>query len=163
MSDATSGSPPAEPDFLDRLLARYAPAAAARPGVARVRPRLAGPFERIEAIRSTAGGPDESVPLWPVAAPVAAHRDDPARPGVHEVRQYTERERAVVHTERVPAPGPASRQAPRTEREAPLLRPTAPVLPGPRPWGGPPGGGGGPGGPPRLRAVLASYTAVLFE
>ncbi|MBT2677254.1 hypothetical protein J7E95_42025, partial [Streptomyces sp. ISL-14] len=66
MSDA-EGAP--VPDFLDRLIARHAPAAAgARTDVVRVRPRLPGPFERVEAVRGTAPEPDDgSDLLWPSA------------------------------------------------------------------------------------------------
>ncbi|CCK31951.1 hypothetical protein BN159_7572 [Streptomyces davaonensis JCM 4913] len=121
MSDA-EGTP--VPDFLDRLLARHAPAAAPRPDVARLRPRLPGPFERVEAVRGTAQEPDETTPavaLWPTAAP---QHDAPGRT---EVRLRTERERTVVRTEHTveerelsPTPVPLT---------APLLRPAAPVAP----------------------------------
>lgn len=40
------------PDYFDRLLARYTPVPAAGAGAARVRPRLPGPFERVEALRA---------------------------------------------------------------------------------------------------------------
>ncbi|MEU5576018.1 hypothetical protein [Streptomyces coeruleorubidus] len=68
MSESTAEGR-AEPDFLDRLLARHAAPVAQRPGVVRVRPRLAGPFERTEAVRGAAPDPDGAEPLWPVAAP----------------------------------------------------------------------------------------------
>ncbi|MFB7927923.1 hypothetical protein ACFC4C_02320 [Streptomyces sp. NPDC056039] len=131
MSDSTSQGRP-EPDFLDRLLARHAAPAERRPGVVRVRPRLAGPFERVEAVRAAAPDPDGTEPLWPVAAPAAVARPDGTRPAAREVVR-TERERTVVRTEQAPAhdepaPGPAARPA---ESEGPLLRPvtsTGPVL-----------------------------------
>ncbi|MEU2270186.1 hypothetical protein ABZ568_28030, partial [Streptomyces olindensis] len=108
MSESSADGRP-EPDFLDRLLARHAAPAAQRPGVVRVRPRLAGPFERIEAVRATPADPDGSEPLWPVTAPAAAARPGPARPAAREV-VVTERERTVVRTEQAPAPAdPAAR------------------------------------------------------
>ncbi|CAL9325452.1 hypothetical protein [Streptomyces sp. SudanB52_2052] len=130
MSESSADGRP-EPDFLDRLLARHAAPAAQRPGVVRVRPRLAGPFERIEAVRATPADPDGSEPLWPVTAPAAAARPGPARPAAREV-VVTERERTVVRTEQAPAPAdPAARPVRPAEPEAPLLRPvaaTGPVL-----------------------------------
>ncbi|MGX1566385.1 KR domain-containing protein [Streptomyces sp. NPDC055509] len=128
-SDSTSQGRP-EPDFLDRLLARYATPAARRPGVVRVRPRLAGPFERVEAVRAAAPDPDGTEPLWPVAAPAAAvARPDGTRPAAREVVR-TERERTVVRTEQAPASGePALRPARPAESEGPLLRPVTPTGP----------------------------------
>ncbi|GGX01400.1 hypothetical protein [Streptomyces lomondensis] len=132
MSESTADGRP-EPDFLDRLLARHAAPAARRPGVVRVRPRLAGPFERIEAVRAGAPGPDGTEPLWPVAAPATGPRPDPARPAAREVVR-TERERTVVRTEQAPAPhDPAVRPARPAETEGPLLRPVAATGPALRP------------------------------
>ncbi|MFJ8635796.1 hypothetical protein [Streptomyces sp. NPDC093568] len=130
MSDA-DGAP--VPDFLDRLIARHAPAAAGpRPGVTRVRPRLPGPFERVEAVRGTAPEPDEgSGLLWPSTAPAAVRPGDAPRPSPSAARMHTEWERTVVRTEQAPA-DPAPRPAARPLPEAPLLRPVAPVQPGPR-------------------------------
>ncbi|MEV6997147.1 hypothetical protein AB0N62_05530 [Streptomyces sp. NPDC093982] len=131
MSDA-DGAP--VPDFLDRLIARHAPAAVGpRPGVVRVRPRLPGPFERVEAVRATAPEPDDgSDLLWPATTPSAVRPGDRPSPATPAARPHTERERTVVRTERAPA-DPAPRPAPRALPEAPLLRPVAPVAPGPRP------------------------------
>ncbi|WP_371582232.1 hypothetical protein [Streptomyces sp. NBC_01314] len=132
MSDA-DGTP--VPDFLDRLIARHTPAAAGpRPGVSRVRPRLAGPFERVEAVRGTAPEADDgSGLLWPSATPSADAQRDVPRPAA-EVRLRTERERTVVRTERAPTDGDLTpRPAVRAVPETPLLRPVAPVAPGPRP------------------------------
>ncbi|MFD0513606.1 hypothetical protein ACFQ0Q_31450 [Streptomyces aureus] len=64
MSD--SEAPEGSPDFLDRLLARHT---APRPAAARVRPRLPGPFERVEAVRAAAPAPGEDALLWPAATP----------------------------------------------------------------------------------------------
>ncbi|OXY88377.1 hypothetical protein [Streptomyces diastatochromogenes] len=127
MSDSSSRAPEAEPDFLDRLIARHtAPA----PDTVRVRPRLPGPFERVEAVRAGTPDPDatDSV-LWPTATPSPAPDRDAPRPAA-EARLHTERERTVVHTERAPAE-PAPRPAPTALPEAPLLRPAAPLAPGP--------------------------------
>ncbi|MFG1671173.1 hypothetical protein [Streptomyces sp. Y7] len=131
MSD-TDGAP--VPDFLDRLIARHAPAAAgSRPDVVRVRPRLPGPFERVEAVRGTAPEPDEGADLlWPATAPAAERPGEAPSPAPPVARPHTERERTVVRTEHTPA-DPAPRPAARALPETPLLRPVAPVAPGPRP------------------------------
>ncbi|MGW0825674.1 hypothetical protein [Streptomyces sp. NPDC002845] len=134
MSDSpTSAS--SGPDFLDRLIARHAtPADTPRPGVTRVRPRLPGPFERIEAVRTGAPEPDGPQPLWPTSAPSAVPQHDTPRPAPADgARPSTERGRTVVRTERAPAdPVPhAVRTAPAPE--APLLRPAAQVAPRPAP------------------------------
>ncbi|KUO05419.1 hypothetical protein [Streptomyces caeruleatus] len=127
MSDA-DGAP--VPDFLDRLIARHTPAAAGnRPGVVRVRPRLPGPFERVEAVRSTAPDPDDGTDLlWPATTPSAVRQGEATRPATPPARSHTERERTVVRTERAPA-DPAPRPLP----ETPLLRPVAPLAAEPRP------------------------------
>ncbi|WP_405815224.1 hypothetical protein OG241_11940 [Streptomyces sp. NBC_01390] len=132
MSDSPA---PDGPDFLDRLIARHT--AGAVPGASRVRPRLPGPFERVEAVRATAPEPDGEAPLWPAAAPVAAapHPDRP-RPAASGARPAPERERTVVHTERVYDSRPTE-PAPRTaDPEGPLLRPVTQLLPSPRPTAG---------------------------
>jgi hypothetical protein len=132
MSEST-GDDRREPDFLDRLLARHAAPGAQRPGVVRVRPRLAGPFERVEAVRGAAPDPDGTEPLWPVAAPADATRPDLARPVAREVVR-TERERTVVRTEQAPAPdGTGPRPARPADPEGPLLRPVTPAGPALRP------------------------------
>ncbi|MDG9715542.1 hypothetical protein [Streptomyces sp. DH24] len=134
MSDPTAGRPGGPtPDFLDRLLARHAPVAAARADVARVRPRLPGPFERIEAVRGRDADRDGTEPLWPVTAPLTERREEAARPTAREVLR-TERERTVVRTEQAPAPDtPAPRPAAPPLPETPLLRPVTPLTPGLRP------------------------------
>ncbi|WP_329342260.1 hypothetical protein OG252_39685 [Streptomyces sp. NBC_01352] len=118
------------PDFLDRLIARHAaPAATPRPGAGRVRPRLPGPFERVEAVRAQAATPDEDGLLWPSTTPTVLPPPDAPRPAATgEARVYTERERTVVRTERAPAE-PASRPAAQAAPEIPLLRPAAPLVP----------------------------------
>ncbi|MGW2705646.1 hypothetical protein [Streptomyces sp. NPDC001340] len=129
MSDSSSRAPEAEPDFLDRLIARHA---APGPDTVRVRPRLPGPFERVEAVRARTPDPDapDSVP-WPSATLAPAPDRDVPRPAA-QLRLHTERERTVVRTERAPAEQ-TSRPAPTALPEAPLLRPAAPLAPGPLP------------------------------
>ncbi|WP_328869530.1 hypothetical protein OHT76_05090 [Streptomyces sp. NBC_00287] len=128
MSDSFAGEP--VPDFLDRLLARHTPAPGPRPGVVRVRPRLPGPFERVEAVRGTAPEADEG-PLWPSDTPAAA--PERSAPSPAQVRTHTERERTVVRTEQAASDGDlAPRPAPAPERDVPLLRPVAPLAAVPR-------------------------------
>ncbi|PTM94793.1 hypothetical protein [Streptomyces sp. VMFN-G11Ma] len=119
---------PASPDFLDRLIARHT---APRPAAVRVRPRLPGPFERVEAVRSRSAAPEDDALLWPQATPAAPSADLP-RTTAGEARTHTEREHTLVRTEHEPA-GPDPRPAAPTRTAAPLLRPAAPVAPGPRP------------------------------
>ncbi|NUK85419.1 hypothetical protein HRW19_13925, partial [Streptomyces lunaelactis] len=117
------------PDYFDRLLARYTPVSATggAGGAARVRPRLPGPFERVEALRSAPQEPDAPAALIP-SAPAFG----PAESVRHEREVRTDRH-TVLRTEAA-RPGeperPAVRAVPRTE---PLLRPVAPASPGPRP------------------------------
>ncbi|MFF1758018.1 hypothetical protein [Streptomyces sp. NPDC058266] len=125
-SEAPGGSPD-RADFFDRLLARHA---AARPAAARVRPRLPGPFERVEAVRAAAPGPDEDTLLWPAATPSAAPLPDAPSPTVVAARTHTERERTVVHTEQAAEPQ-APRPAAPDRAEAPLPRPATFVAPAP--------------------------------
>ncbi|MGW1007853.1 hypothetical protein, partial [Streptomyces sp. NPDC002520] len=128
MSDSSSRAPEAEPDFLDRLIARHA---APAPDAVRVRPRLPGPFERVEAVRARTPDPDAAdSALWPTATTAPAPERDLPRPTAAEVRHHTERERTVVRTERSPVE-PQARPAPRPLPEAPLLRPVAPLAPRP--------------------------------
>jgi len=67
MSDTQAA--PDFPDFFDRLLARHT---APRPAAVRVRPRLPGPFERVEAVRAGAPAPEEDTLLWPATTPARA-------------------------------------------------------------------------------------------
>ncbi|MFE5022402.1 hypothetical protein ACFRAO_03455 [Streptomyces sp. NPDC056656] len=123
-SEGPGGSPDCA-DFFDRLLARHT---APRPAAARVRPRLPGPFERVEAVRAAAPAPDEDVLLWPAATPSAVPLPDAPSPTAVAARTHTERERTVVHSERV-AEQQGPRPAPVVMAEASLLRPAAPVAP----------------------------------
>ncbi|MFD7505952.1 hypothetical protein [Streptomyces sp. NPDC059850] len=122
-------------DYFDRLIARHAPASAVAvsPGgadgaaTARVRPRLPGPYERIEALRAPEPFLDEPGPLLaapPDPAPV------PERFLVREIRT-TDRETVVRGTEPAPRAEPDRPAAP--PAAAPLLRPATPLTPGPRP------------------------------
>lgn len=135
MSDSSvsdpSRAPAPEPDFLDRLIARHAVAA---PDTVRVRPRLPGPFERVEAVRAGTPEPHAAdATAWPPATPAVVPDRDGPRPDA-EIRRHTERERTVVHTERAPAEPEAARPAPAALIEAPLLRPVAaPPAAGPLP------------------------------
>ncbi|MFI8785356.1 hypothetical protein [Streptomyces sp. NPDC055105] len=127
MSD--SEAPGGSPDFLDRLLARHT---APRPAAARVRPRLPGPFERVEAVRAAAPAPGEDALLWPAATPPTVPLPDAPPPTVVAARTHTERERTVVHAEREAEPqGP--RPAAPARAEAPLPRPAISVAPALRP------------------------------
>ncbi|TJZ52998.1 hypothetical protein FCH28_17720 [Streptomyces piniterrae] len=140
------------PDYFDRLLARHAPASAAGPlppgtpaggpdgggggRPARVRPRLPGPFERIEALRGARDTFDDEAAVPALLAPPAPQLrlpDGPFSPIEREVRT-TERE-TVLRT------GPAVRDAsdaPDGSRrpDAPLLRPAASPAPPARPGSG---------------------------
>ncbi|MFH7334107.1 hypothetical protein [Streptomyces hygroscopicus] len=130
MSDPSVPDPARVPDFLDRLIARHAVTA---PDTVRVRPRLPGPFERVEAVRSRGAEPDtDGVTARPSAAPAAAPPSEGPRPAP-EVRRYTEHERTVVHTERPAAERESARATPPLQAEPPLLRPAAPATAGPHP------------------------------
>ncbi|MET7630407.1 hypothetical protein [Streptomyces sp. NPDC005078] len=108
------------PDYFDRLLARYTPVPAAGGGAARVRPRLPGPFERVEALRSGPPEPDEPAALIP-SAPRPAF--GPAESVRHEREVRTDRE-TVVRTEAAAVPGePERRAAQPGPVTGPLLRP----------------------------------------
>ncbi|MGW3034691.1 hypothetical protein ACWDCB_26185 [Streptomyces sp. NPDC001178] len=120
------------PDFLDRLLVRHA---SPRPAAVRVRPRLPGPFERVEAVRAAAPAADEDTLLWPATTPAPVAPPDAPRASAVQARTHPERERTVVRTEREPVE-PAPRASEPVRAEAPLLRPVAPVAPGPLPEAG---------------------------
>ncbi|MFF4602042.1 hypothetical protein ACFY12_04675 [Streptomyces sp. NPDC001339] len=152
-------------DYFGRLLARYAPERPGAPsadrsadpfaaasdgrtygtdgradgdGAARrtlVRPRLPGPFERIEALRGASGEPgvpDAPAPPSPRAAwspPFDGERIRYER----EIRT-TERERrtTVLRGEEAPRGAADGLIGPAVRPAAPLLRPAASVEPGPR-------------------------------
>jgi hypothetical protein len=118
------------PDFLDRLIARHT---APRPAAVRVRPRLPGPFERVEAVRAAAPAPEEDTLPWPATTPPAVPPAQAPYPAAVETRTtHTERERTVVRPARAEQRAvPPTPVVPRPE--VPLLRPAAPVTPAPRP------------------------------
>ncbi|BCL31746.1 hypothetical protein ACFFS2_17275 [Streptomyces aurantiacus] len=140
MSDPLGGRPEEErasraPDFFDRLLARHTPAAVPPANVVRLRPRLAGPFERAEAVRADGPDPEQDTrgPLWPTSNQVPRGEGDVADSTVREIQFRTERERTVVRPGRAPSDEPASRPPARDLPETPLLRPATVVVPAPRP------------------------------
>ncbi|WP_405719165.1 hypothetical protein [Streptomyces sp. NBC_00046] len=118
------------PDHFDRLLARHAGGPAPHAGVTRVRPRLAGPFERVEAVRGTGlPDPDSAEPLWPTYSRPAVERGE-LEPGTREVRFHSERDHTVVRTETHPAPPQPTPSTPTpAPPEVPLLRPAAAPVP----------------------------------
>ncbi|AIR97479.1 hypothetical protein [Streptomyces glaucescens] len=128
----TDVSTPQGGDFLDRLIARHAPAPGSLPRAARVRPRLPGPFERVEAVRAR-GTEEDAAPVWPATtSPAEPRGDGPARPvpAAGPARLLTERERTVVRAEPAPAkPPPPAPPVP----APPLPRPVAPPPPARRP------------------------------
>ncbi|MFI2367894.1 hypothetical protein [Streptomyces sp. NPDC018833] len=109
------------PDYFDRLLARYTPVGGAAGAPTRVRPRLPGPFERVEALRYGPREPDEPASLIP-----SAHVPPPATEASvrHEHDVRTEN-RTVVRTERIRAA--EGERSPGRPAHEPLLRPAAPV------------------------------------
>ncbi|MFI1393597.1 hypothetical protein [Streptomyces sp. NPDC020681] len=118
------------PDYFDRLLARYTPVPAAGGGGARVRPRMPGPFERIEALRTAPQEPDEPAALIP-SAPGPAF--GPAELIRHEREVRTDRH-TVVRTEAARPDENAGRTGAEVAAPPePLLRPAAPAAPRPRP------------------------------
>ncbi|MEU3708772.1 hypothetical protein [Streptomyces catenulae] len=145
MPELPEPTPAGSGDYLGRLLARYAPAPPADPfgppggadGPGRralVRPRLPGPFERVEAVRGPADGEAADDGL---SSPRAAGRPVPAPSAgqpprtAHRSEIHTRAEReTVIRTEAAPeadrgpvAPGPVP---------APALRPTATATPAAR-------------------------------
>ncbi|MFI9586061.1 hypothetical protein ACIHCQ_30440 [Streptomyces sp. NPDC052236] len=92
-----------DPDYFDRLLARYTPVPVTADGAVRVRPRLPGPFERVEAVRTGPPEPDEPAALVPsVSGPAFAPAAEPVR---YEREVRTDRH-TVVRTEAPPAGAP---------------------------------------------------------
>ncbi|MEU9012267.1 hypothetical protein AB0D12_21365 [Streptomyces sp. NPDC048479] len=119
------------PDYFDRLLARYTPVpvAGGGAGTARVRPRLPGPFERVEALRSGPPEPDAPAALIPSAPGPAFGTAELVRQE-REVR--TDRE-TVVRTEAAAVAGETERRAVQAmQSPGPLLRPAVPAPVAPR-------------------------------
>ncbi|MEU6082236.1 hypothetical protein [Streptomyces sp. NPDC047108] len=120
---------PDVPDHFDRLLARHAPPPGAEPRTAaQVRPRLPGPFERVEALRAEPARPDEPAPLVPAAPRPAGRAGEVIR---HE-REIRTDHRTVVRTGTAPR-DKAGESTPAQAPAAPLLRPAAQVGPVARP------------------------------
>ncbi|MFD5750765.1 hypothetical protein [Streptomyces sp. NPDC127033] len=134
-------------DYFDRLLARYTPVAAAdgagsgdtgspggAAGVTRVRPRLPGPFERVEALRTAPPEPDAPASLIPTAPEPAFGTVELIR---HEREVRTDRH-TVVRTGAARAeeaagwPDPAAGPFPDTGAERPAVRPAPRPAAGPR-------------------------------
>ncbi|MFI1966296.1 hypothetical protein ACH429_19680 [Streptomyces pathocidini] len=119
------------PDYFDRLVARHIQPVRARAGGgegrALVRPRLPGPYERVEALRTGEPLPEEPAPLLPTALPRPAAGEGLLVRREREVRT----DRHTVVRGEVPAPRsegePRVAAAPRAT--APPLRPAAPVAP----------------------------------
>ncbi|MER8069262.1 hypothetical protein ABTZ59_13340 [Streptomyces sp. NPDC094034] len=130
------------PDYFDRLLARYTPVpgvagavgAAGADGVggmARVRPRLPGPYERAEALRSGPREPDEPAALIPYASQPAAAPPE----FTYREREVRTDRHTVVRTEAA-RPGEAPERpadAVATPATGPLLPPLSHRNPAPRP------------------------------
>ncbi|MEU5609957.1 hypothetical protein ACI2L4_29110 [Streptomyces sparsogenes] len=123
-------------DYFDRLLARHAPARTAAAGgagdrPARVRPRLPGPYERIESLRAGPTLPEEPAPLFAAPPRPAPWRGESVR---HEREREVETVRdTVIRTEAAPHADPGRPTA--APPTAPLLRPAALITPGRRPDG----------------------------
>ncbi|MFJ9415748.1 hypothetical protein ACIRPT_16460 [Streptomyces sp. NPDC101227] len=103
-------------DYFGRLLARYAPPGrdgSAEAGAGRrvlVRPRLAEPFERVEALGTAPAAPEGPAPLFPEAPRAGASEGERVRHD-REIRTFAERETVVRgepprrdETERLDAP-----------------------------------------------------------
>ncbi|WNE94947.1 hypothetical protein PS467_06090 [Streptomyces luomodiensis] len=171
-------------DYFDRLLARHAPAPSPGPGLGaepvaggaadgrpvRVRPRLPGPYERIEALRGEPPLPEESAPPRVAPPPAADHHREVVR---HEREVRTDRQ-TVVRADPAPyedidryaeIPAPAPLLLPSTQiavgphpaaHEAPATRRGAPASPAP---GAAPAAAGPASGPPSA-GVLSPAAAV---
>ncbi|WP_344630125.1 hypothetical protein, partial [Streptomyces glaucosporus] len=125
------------PDHFDRLLTRYAPAAAAAGGPAdggngrvRARPRLPGPFERVGAPGDGPLRQEETDPFLPAAPRPAAHREE-TRAAAPREREIRTEHRTVVRAES-PARGEVPRP-PAARPVRPLPRPARSTAPAPRP------------------------------
>ncbi|MFJ9030083.1 hypothetical protein ACIRQP_16460 [Streptomyces sp. NPDC102274] len=124
------------PDYFDRLLARYTPVpgvggaegAGGAGGMTRVRPRLPGPFERVEALRSGPREPDEP------AAPIPSVSQPSFGPAelVREEREVRMDRHTVVRTEAVRTDGEPERPvgSAATPSAGPLLPPLSHRAPG---------------------------------
>ncbi|MEV4340789.1 hypothetical protein [Streptomyces sp. NPDC049590] len=129
MPDPSVTGPSRAPDFLDRLIARHTTTA---PDAVRVRPRLPGPFERVEAVRPRTPEPDPAGTKGPVTTPGTTPERDGPRPAT-EIYHRTERERTLVRTEPAPTGPESGKTPPAVPSEPRLLRPAAPLTAGPHP------------------------------
>ncbi|MFF0623144.1 hypothetical protein [Streptomyces sp. NPDC004296] len=190
MPEMPERTPAASGDYLGRLLARHAPAPPADPfgapggtdAAARrtlVRPRLPGPFERVEAVRGAAAGdPDDEGSLyprasgWPAPAPFAGA--PPRAERRTEIRTRHERE-TVIRPAAAPEAGRGAADPWPGPATAPLLRPAATAVPGARTAAGdgmaPRGRSGadgteaaaGPGAAPRGTAAVGPAAAGVLR
>ncbi|MFF7095469.1 hypothetical protein ACFY9A_24200 [Streptomyces rubradiris] len=129
MSDSFVTGPSRAPDFLDRLIARHT---ATAPDTVRVRPRLPGPFERVEAVRPRTPEPDSADTPWPATTPSASPEPDGPRPAT-EIHHHTEHRRTVVRAEPALTATESGEASPAASPAARLLRPTGPLTAGPHP------------------------------
>ncbi|MGW4074132.1 hypothetical protein ACWELB_11535 [Streptomyces asiaticus] len=122
-------------DYFDRLLARHAPVPVPGPAAGggagerpvRVRPRLPGPYERIETLRRESPLPEEPTPARVAPPPVADRYQEVVR---HEREVRTDRH-TVVRAEPTPYEDVARYAEP--PAPAPLLLPSARLTAGPNP------------------------------
>ncbi|GAA2302395.1 hypothetical protein [Streptomyces violaceusniger] len=123
-------------DYFDRLLARHAPVPVPAPGPAaggagdrpvRVRPRLPGPYERIEALRGEPPLPEEPMPARVAPPPVADRYQEVVR---HEREVRTDRH-TVVRAE--PTPYEDVERHVELPSPAPLLLPSTQIAARPHP------------------------------
>ncbi|WP_413811710.1 hypothetical protein [Streptomyces sp. OE57] len=124
-------------DYFDRLLARHAPVPvpvsgpAAGGGVGdrpvRVRPRLPGPYERIEALRGESPLPEEPAPVRMSPPPAADRYQEVVR---HDREVRTDRH-TVVRAE--PTPYEDVERHAELPAQAPLLLPSAQITASPQP------------------------------
>ncbi|GHH29751.1 hypothetical protein [Streptomyces rubradiris] len=128
MSDYSVTDPSRAPDFLDRLITRHT---ATAPDSVRVRPRLPGPFERVEAVRPRTPEPDPADTTWPATTHSAAPERDGTPPAT-EIHHHTEH-RTVVRTEPAFAATEPGEVTPTTPPGARLPRPAVPLTAAPHP------------------------------
>ena len=112
------------PDYFDRLLARHMTSGV----VTRVRPRLPGPFERIESLRPVPDAPEApDAPESPPAVPVPPAREPFAPPSPRRERRVLTERHTVIREDQVTA-----HDDDRTPQPVPDPRPDRPVTREPR-------------------------------
>ncbi|WP_413099298.1 hypothetical protein [Streptomyces sp. Inha503] len=137
-------------DYFDRLLARHAPAPVSGPAAGggvgdrpvRVRPRLPGPYERIEALRGESPLSEEPAPARMSPPPAADRHQEVVR---HDREVRTDRH-TVVRAEPTPYENVERHAGP--PGPAPLLLPGAQITASPQPVA--------PDGPATRRGTTAS-------